>query len=87
MPELLLAPGRRVTEYVTLLAWFKTFTPEDHADRDDLESARKSLLSLEKLFNEIKDRAVREREITRLQTKISKCPVICLDFYAMNFPF
>ena len=76
LAELLLAPGRRVTDYTTLLTWFKTFTPEDHADRDDLTSAIKTLTGLDKLFQEVKDRAEREREITQLQTRIIKCPVI-----------
>ena len=71
-----MAPGRRVTEYVTLLTWFKTFTPEDHADRDDLTSVIKTLTGLDKLFKEVKDRAERERQIAQLQTRIIKCPVI-----------
>ena len=77
LPELLLVPGRRVTDYATLLTWFKTFTPVDHADRDDLTSAIRTLTGLDRLFQEVKDRAEREREITQIQTRIIKCPVVC----------
>ncbi len=75
LAELALAPGRRVTDYVTLLTWFKTYTPEDHADREDLTSAIKTLTGLDKLFKDVKDRAERERQLLSLQSKILKCPV------------
>ena len=53
LPELLLAPGRRIAEYVSLLTWFQTYTPSDHADRADLTQAIKVYGELDQLINEV----------------------------------
>ncbi|KAI0209104.1 Epithelial cell-transforming sequence 2 oncogene-like [Lamellibrachia satsuma] len=74
LPELLLAPSRRINEYVTLLTWFQRHTPPNHADRSDLQAAIVTFTELNNLSQEHKLRLERERELVELQKKIVSCP-------------
>lgn len=53
LAELMLAPARRIGEYVTLLTWFQSCTPSDHADKSDIAQAIKIYGRLEKFICEV----------------------------------
>ena len=54
LPELLLAPSRRINEYVTLLTWFQMHTAPNHADRSDLQAAIVTFTELNNLSQEVR---------------------------------
>lgn len=53
LPELLLLPGRRINEYVTLLSWFELHTPSTHQDRGDLADAIETLKVVNRHVQEV----------------------------------
>ncbi|CAG2245439.1 unnamed protein product [Mytilus edulis] len=53
LQELLLLPGRRIQEYVTLLSWFECHTPKSHQDRADLANSIQYLKVLNKHIQEV----------------------------------
>lgn len=53
LPELLLLPGRRINEYVTLLSWFELHTPTTHQDRGDLADAIETLKVVNRHVQEV----------------------------------
>lgn len=53
LPELLLLPGRRIHEYVTLLSWFELHTPSTHQDRADLADAIETLKVVNRHVQEV----------------------------------
>lgn len=53
LPELLLLPGRRINEYVTLLSWFELHTPTTHQDRGDLADAIETLKVINRHVQEV----------------------------------
>jgi len=49
-------PCRRIKEYTTLLTWFQTHTPKDHADRADLKLAVSTFAELDHLIRQVRVR-------------------------------
>lgn len=74
LPELLLLPGRRINEYVTLLSWFELHTPTTHQDRGDLADAIETLKVVNRHVQESKTRMDRDRKMIKLQKTILNCP-------------
>ncbi|XP_078322430.1 epithelial cell-transforming sequence 2 oncogene-like isoform X2 [Crassostrea virginica] len=74
LPELLLLPGRRIHEYVTLLSWFELHTPSTHQDRADLADAIETLKVVNRHVQESKTRMDRDRKMIKLQKTILNCP-------------
>ncbi|XP_056015999.1 epithelial cell-transforming sequence 2 oncogene-like isoform X2 [Ostrea edulis] len=74
LPELLLLPGRRINEYVTLLSWFELHTPSTHQDRADLADAIETLKVVNRHVQESKTRMDRDRRMIKLQKTILNCP-------------
>ncbi|XP_062586271.1 epithelial cell-transforming sequence 2 oncogene-like [Saccostrea cucullata] len=74
LPELLLLPGRRINEYVTLLSWFEVHTPSTHQDRADLADAIATLKVVNRHVQESKTRMDRDRKMIKLQKTILNCP-------------
>ncbi|ELU09648.1 hypothetical protein CAPTEDRAFT_119101, partial [Capitella teleta] len=71
LAELFLAPTRRIGEFVTLLTWFQSCTPPDHADKNDLSQAIKIYGRLENFISEILLEAnryfVKQLDVARLK--------------------
>ncbi|XP_076076659.1 epithelial cell-transforming sequence 2 oncogene-like [Mytilus galloprovincialis] len=74
LQELLLLPGRRIQEYVTLLSWFECHTPKSHQDRADLANSIQYLKVLNKHIQESKTRLERDRKMIQLQRSILNTP-------------
>ena len=51
--ELLLAPSRRVSEYVRLIAALRHSTPDDHPDTADLDLAVQAISKLQHFLDEV----------------------------------
>ncbi|XP_052238389.1 epithelial cell-transforming sequence 2 oncogene-like [Dreissena polymorpha] len=76
LQELLLLPGCRINQYVTLLSWFELHTPKSHQDRADLANAIETLTELDRCIRECQVRMERDRELIELQRKILNCPAL-----------
>lgn len=74
LPELFLTPIYRVDEYITLLTWFESHTPPDHADRNDIQTAIHTISDLSNLIKECRTRTQTEDQLAVIQKKIIGCP-------------
>ena len=77
---------RRISEYVTLLSWFKMYTDPEHADRRDLNIALKSLGEMDRLIAEVDNHSI-YRDMTHIcDTNTHDKPKICPCFIIDNTP-
>eukprot|EP00058_Branchiostoma_floridae_P000779 XP_002586267.1 hypothetical protein BRAFLDRAFT_132341 [Branchiostoma floridae] len=76
LQEVLLAPTRRITEYITLLWELHHKTTPDHPDREDISSAIANFRKLEEYVKELKVKSERDRRLIALQKRILRCPML-----------
>ncbi|XP_019647798.1 PREDICTED: epithelial cell-transforming sequence 2 oncogene-like [Branchiostoma belcheri] len=76
LQEVLLAPTRRITEYITLLWELHHKTTPDHPDREDITSAIANFRKLEEYVKELKVKSERDRRLIALQKRILRCPML-----------
>ncbi|XP_066283473.1 epithelial cell-transforming sequence 2 oncogene-like isoform X2 [Branchiostoma lanceolatum] len=76
LQEILLAPTRRITEYITLLWELHHKTTPDHPDREDITSAIANFRKLEEYIKELKVKSERDRRLIALQKRILRCPML-----------
>ncbi|XP_072023478.1 epithelial cell-transforming sequence 2 oncogene-like [Amphiura filiformis] len=74
LAELMLAPTRRIMDYSRLLVALQHWTPEEHADRQDLALTLDVFKQLRKFGDECKYRLEHEAELLTLQKRIKNCP-------------
>ncbi|XP_028411573.1 epithelial cell-transforming sequence 2 oncogene-like [Dendronephthya gigantea] len=76
LPNLLLAPTKRVHEYICLLESFLCQTSVEHKDHKKLIKAIEQLKQLRLLFDEASTRLRLEKRLKEVQQQIQNCPAL-----------
>ncbi|XP_078086763.1 epithelial cell-transforming sequence 2 oncogene-like [Mustelus asterias] len=76
LQEILLSPGSRFEEYVTLLYALRLHTPVEHVDRHDLDTAITNLKCFRDYIRQLKVRSERDQQIMEAQGSIAGTPIL-----------